>query len=101
MARAGGRPHGALHPDTFNELQCDEAAQIAQLRTVDQQLGLTLQPAQLVLPGATLKRAQVSRYDGTPIAQITYLIRPLAPWRCVSPSANTARAQRLPHRNLA
>jgi anti-sigma factor RsiW len=59
--------------ETLDEQQNDEATQIAQLRTVDQQLGLSLQPAQLALPGAELKRAQVLRYDDTPIAQITYL----------------------------
>lgn len=60
-------------PQTLEHLPSDEATQRAQLRTIDARLGLSLTPAQLALPRAELKRAQILEYDGVPIAQITYL----------------------------
>ncbi|MHC8320154.1 anti-sigma factor family protein [Pseudomonas sp. GB2N2] len=60
-------------PQTLEHLPNDEAAQRAQLRTIDARLGLSLSPAQLVLPRPEFKRAQILEYDGVAIAQITYL----------------------------
>ncbi len=60
-------------PQTLDHLPDDEASQRAQLHTIGQRLGLTLEPAQLALPRPALKRAQLLEYDGVPIAQITYL----------------------------
>jgi anti-sigma factor RsiW len=60
-------------PQTLDNLPDDEASQRAQLHTIGQRLGLTLEPAQLVLSRPVLKRAQLLEYDGVPIAQITYL----------------------------
>ncbi|PNG41437.1 transcriptional regulator [Pseudomonas asplenii] len=60
-------------PQTLDHLPTDEASQRAQLRTVDARLGLNLSPANLKLPGAEFKRAQMLEYDGVPIAQIIYL----------------------------
>ncbi|MFJ2478698.1 transcriptional regulator [Pseudomonas sp. NPDC087598] len=60
-------------PQTLDHLPTDEAAQRAQLRTVDARLGLNLSPSALKLPGAEFKRAQMLEYDGVPIAQIVYL----------------------------
>ncbi|RKS27195.1 anti-sigma factor RsiW [Pseudomonas sp. WPR_5_2] len=60
-------------PQTLDHLPGDEAAQRAQLRTLDARLGLVLTPAQLTLPRAEFKRAQILEYDGVPIAQISYL----------------------------
>jgi anti-sigma factor RsiW len=60
-------------PQTLDHLPSDEAAQRAQLRTIDARLGLNLAPARLALPRAQFKRAQILEYDGVPIAQITWL----------------------------
>ncbi|WP_160106972.1 anti-sigma factor family protein [Pseudomonas izuensis] len=60
-------------PQTLDHLPGDEATQRAQLRTLDARLGLVLTPAQLTLPRAEFKRAQILEYDGVPIAQISYL----------------------------
>ncbi|WP_223505973.1 anti-sigma factor family protein [Pseudomonas sp. GL-RE-29] len=60
-------------PQTLDHLPNDETAQQSQLRTIDTLLGLNLKPAQLTLPRAEFKRAQILEYDGVPIAQITYL----------------------------
>ncbi|KFK92251.1 MULTISPECIES: anti-sigma factor [unclassified Serratia (in: enterobacteria)] len=45
----------------------------AQLQQTGTQIGITLLPQQLVLPGATLKNARLLAYDGKRIAQLTYL----------------------------
>lgn len=58
---------------TLDHLPSDEAAQRAQLRSVDARLGLNLSPATLKLPGAEFKRAQLLENDGVPIGQIVYL----------------------------
>ncbi|MGH8384321.1 MAG: anti-sigma factor family protein [Pseudomonas sp.] len=60
-------------PQTLDDLPTDAVAQRSQLRTIDARLGLRLAHAQLALPRAELKRAQILEYDGVPIAQITYL----------------------------
>lgn len=60
-------------PQTLQQLPSDEASQRAQLRIVDERLGLKLMPAQLALPRPAFRRAQILEYDGVPIAQITYL----------------------------
>jgi len=60
-------------PQTLDHLPTDDAAQRAQLRTIDARLGLNLSPAALKLQGAEFKRAQMLEYDGVPIAQIVYL----------------------------
>ncbi|SDT15507.1 Transmembrane transcriptional regulator (anti-sigma factor RsiW) [Pseudomonas asplenii] len=58
---------------TLDNLPNDETAQRAQLRTLDKDLGLTLEPDQVLLPGAQLKRAQMLEYDSEPIAQLAYM----------------------------
>jgi anti-sigma factor RsiW len=60
-------------PQTLDHLPSDEAAQRAQLSTLDTRLGLNIVPAELRLPRAEFKRAQILEYDGVAIAQITYL----------------------------
>jgi anti-sigma factor RsiW len=60
-------------PQTLEHLATDEDSELAQLRTVDARLGLSLSPAKLKLPGAQFKRAQLLEYDGVPIAQMTWL----------------------------
>ncbi|MDI2142459.1 MULTISPECIES: anti-sigma factor [unclassified Pseudomonas] len=60
-------------PQTLEHLPTDEASQMAQLRTVDARLGVSLSPAKLKLPGSQFKRAQLLEYDGVPIAQMTWL----------------------------
>lgn len=60
-------------PQTLDHLPSDEAAQRAQLKTIDSRLGLNLTPAKLSLPRPEFKRGQILEYDGAPIAQITYL----------------------------
>lgn len=60
-------------PQTLDHLPTDDAAQRAQLRTIDARLGLNLSPTALKLSGAEFKRAQMLEYDGVPIAQIVYL----------------------------
>jgi anti-sigma factor RsiW len=59
--------------DTFANLDDNPALQQQQINTVALKLGLTLNPEQLRLPGATLKFARVLSYDRQPIAQIAYL----------------------------
>ncbi|WP_338524499.1 transcriptional regulator [Pseudomonas batumici] len=58
---------------TLENLPGDEDAHRAQLQGVQQRLGLTLEPAQVQLPVAQLKRAQMLEYEQIPIAQINYL----------------------------
>jgi len=58
---------------TLENLPGDEDAYRAQLQGVQQRLGLTLDPAQVQLPVAQLKRAQMLEYEQIPIAQINYL----------------------------
>ncbi|WP_017906889.1 anti-sigma factor family protein [Pseudomonas asplenii] len=58
---------------TLDDLPDDEGSQRAQLRTLDKGLGLKLEPSQVLLPGAQLKRAQLLEYDNEPIAQLAYL----------------------------
>ncbi|MEX3776239.1 anti-sigma factor [Pseudomonas sp. MYb118] len=60
-------------PETLKHLPVDDLTHGAQLRTIDERLGVTLTPAQLALPRVELRRAQILEYDGVPIAQITYL----------------------------
>ncbi|WP_460123447.1 anti-sigma factor family protein [Pseudomonas sp. S2_C03] len=60
-------------PQTLEHLPVDDLSHGAQLRTIDARLGVNLSPAQLALPRAQLRRAQILEYDGVPIAQITYL----------------------------
>ncbi|KPA90224.1 MULTISPECIES: anti-sigma factor family protein [Pseudomonas] len=58
---------------TLDGLPDDEGSQRAQLRTLDKGLGLVLEPPQVLLPGAQLKRAQMLEYESEPIAQLAYL----------------------------
>ena len=87
-------------PQTLDHLPTDDAAQRTQLRTIDARLGLSLVPAQLALPRAEFKRAQILEYDGVPIAQITYLDPVHGPLAlCVTRSNSGSRhfAQELRH----
>jgi len=83
----------ALHvPQTLDNLPADEAAQRAQLRTIDARLGLTLAPARLALPHAQFKRAQILEYDGMPIAQMIWLDPSHGPLAlCVTRSSSGSR----------
>jgi anti-sigma factor RsiW len=47
--------------------------QAAQLRPLDEKLGLSLSPEAVSLPGIDFKRALMLQYDGKPLAQIAYL----------------------------
>lgn len=60
-------------PQTLEHLPVDDLTHGAQLRTIDERLGVALTPTQLALPRVELRRAQILEYDGVPIAQITYL----------------------------
>ncbi|UWF51757.1 transcriptional regulator [Pseudomonas sp. N3-W] len=87
-------------PQTLAHLPGDESTQRAQLRLIDARLGLNLLPAQLVLKGAELKRAQILEYDGVPIAQITYLDAAHGPMAlCVTRSNSGSRAVAVEHRH--
>lgn len=59
-------------PQTLAETPTRQALE-AQLQTTGTQLGLALAPANLALPGSTLKNARVLAYDEQSIAQITWL----------------------------
>ncbi|HEF4759417.1 TPA: transcriptional regulator [Pseudomonas putida] len=87
-------------PQTLDHLPADAAAQRSQLRTIDARLGLRLASAQLTLPRAEFKRAQILEYDGVPIAQITYLDPVHGPLAlCITRSNNGSRhfAQEIRH----
>jgi anti-sigma factor RsiW len=80
-------------PQTLEHLPADDAAQRAQLRTIDARLGLNLTPAALKLPGAEFRRAQMLEYDGVAIAQIVYLDARYGPLAlCVTRSNSGNRA---------
>lgn len=79
-------------PQTLDHLPSDETAQQTQLRTIDARLGLSLVPAQLKLPRAEFKRAQILEYDGVPIAQINYLDPAYGPMAlCITRSNSGSR----------
>lgn len=46
---------------------------MAQLTAVGAQLGVSLSPESVSLPGAEFRRAQILDYDGVLIGQLTYL----------------------------
>jgi hypothetical protein len=72
--RASVAQYMALYtPQTLENLDPDNASHTAQLASVGQQLGLTLDPQRVALPGADFRRAQTLDYDGVPIGQLTYL----------------------------
>lgn len=79
-------------PQTLDNLPGDEATQRAQLRTIDSRLGLVLAPAQLALPRAQFKRAQILEYDGMAIAQMIWLDPAHGPLAlCVTRASNGSR----------
>lgn len=79
-------------PQTLDHLPGDEAAQRAQLRTIDARLGLNLTPAKLTLPPAQFKRAQILEYDGVPIAQVIWIDPAHGPLAlCVTRSSSGSR----------
>ncbi|MVV47388.1 transcriptional regulator [Pseudomonas sp. PB120] len=79
-------------PQTLEHLPSDDAAQQAQLRTIDSRLGLNLLPAKLALPRPEFKRAQILEYEGVAIAQISYLDPVHGPMAlCVTRSSTGSR----------
>jgi anti-sigma factor RsiW len=78
---------------TLDHLPSDEAAQRAQLRTIDARLGLNLVPAKLTLPRPQFKRAQILEYDGVPIAQMIWLDPAHGPLALCITRANSGRRQ--------
>lgn len=79
--------------DTLGTGPVDAALQSAQLRDVGSQLGLSLTPDRVQLPGASLKRAQMLAYDGRALGQITYLDAAQAPMAlCIVQSSKGAKA---------
>ncbi|VVO70622.1 hypothetical protein PS850_01311 [Pseudomonas fluorescens] len=86
-------------PQTLDHLPGDEAAQRAQLRTIDARLGLTLVPANLALPRAQFKRAQILEYDGVPMAQVIWIDPAHGPLAlCVTRSSSGSRPFAHEHR---
>ncbi|WP_248795779.1 anti-sigma factor family protein [Pseudomonas sp. MWU13-2105] len=78
---------------TLENLPGDDADHRAQLHSVEQHLGLALEPAQVQLPAAQLKRAQMLEYEHTPIAQINYLDPQHGPLAlCITHSKTGTRA---------
>lgn len=64
---------------TLEGLDTSVATQAPQLARVGEQLGITLTPTRISLPGADLRRAQVLRYDADLIAQLVYLDQQYGP----------------------
>ena len=72
--RASVAEYMALYtPDTLENLSLDPASHTAQLTAVGAQLGVSLSPESVSLPGAEFRRAQILDYDGVLIGQLTYL----------------------------
>ncbi|NWA25088.1 transcriptional regulator [Pseudomonas gingeri] len=85
---------------TLENLPGDDATHRAQLQSIQQHLGLALDPAQVQLPVAELKRAQMLEYEHIPIAQINYLdprSGPLALCITHSKTGTKALAQEVRH----
>ena len=85
---------------TLENLPGDDATHRAQLQSVQQYLGLALDPAQVQLPVVQLKRAQMLEYEHIPIAQINYLDPrhgPLALCITHSKTGTRAMAQEVRH----
>lgn len=85
---------------TLDGLEQGASGQAAQLARVGEQLGIALTPQDVAIQGATLRRAQVLRYDHDLIAQLVYLDdrqQPLA--LCFVKSSQQARppAQEVRH----
>ncbi|MBY5406570.1 anti-sigma factor family protein [Rhizobium leguminosarum] len=60
-------------PETLAGPVPTREVQAAQLRPLDEKLGLSLSPEAVSLPGIDFKRALMLQYDGKPLAQIAYL----------------------------
>ncbi|NDL63895.1 hypothetical protein [Acerihabitans arboris] len=74
--------------ETFADMPDSAALQQRQLQNISAELGLTLEPARINLPGAELKFARMLRYDSLPIAQIAYLDERHGPLAfCITPAA--------------
>ena len=59
--------------DTLTAVPDDPSYRAAELASVGQRLGLDLSPERIALPGLALKRTQLYRLEGVPLAQISYL----------------------------
>ena len=59
--------------DTLAAVPDDPAYRAAELANVGEKLGVDLSPERVALPGLMLKRAQLYRLGGLPLAQISYL----------------------------
>lgn len=90
--RASVAEYMALYtPQTLDNLSTDPKVYAAQLTAVGMQLGLTLEPNAVSLPGATFCRAQILDYDGVPIGQLTYLDPRHGPLAlCITPRTDGA-----------
>lgn len=78
---------------TLENLPGGDADHRAQLQSVQEHLGLALDPAQVQLPVAQLKRAQMLEYEHIPIAQINYLDPQHGPLAlCITHSKTGTRA---------
>lgn len=72
--RASVAEYMALYtPQTLENLSTEPESHTAQLSSVGRQLGLSLSPEAISLPGAEFRRAQILDYDGVLIGQLTYL----------------------------
>lgn len=58
---------------TLDGLDASDSSQALQLASVGEQLGIALTPPSVRMPGASLRRAQVLRYDADLLAQLVYL----------------------------
>lgn len=61
-------------PETLAVISDDPAAMSAELQTIGTKLSLNLTSANLALPDAELKRAQLFEFRGRPLVQLAYLV---------------------------
>jgi anti-sigma factor RsiW len=72
--RASVAEYMALYtPQTLENLSSDPQSHAEQLASVGAQLGLSLDPRIVTLPGAEFRRAQILDYENLLIGQLTYL----------------------------
>jgi anti-sigma factor RsiW len=60
-------------PETLSSIPEDAIPKERELAVVGEKLGIGLPLAKISLPGLALKRAQLLKYDGSPLGQIAYL----------------------------
>ncbi|MEK1887169.1 MAG: anti-sigma factor [Phyllobacterium sp.] len=85
--------------DTLADVASDPTAQVAQLRSLGDKLGLDLPVSAIALPDIAFKRAQLLQYDGRPLGQIAYLDPAHGPLAlCIVKSARGANAPQVEKR---